>query len=58
MERKITELEQKLLDDGWVLTEKHYTGNHSEENHINIHPCSAFPLYLPLLKLFTSSSYE
>ena len=31
MERKITELEQKLLDDGWVLTEKHYTGNHSEK---------------------------
>lgn len=32
MARKITELEQKLLDDGWKLTIKHYTGKHSEKS--------------------------
>ena len=30
MKRKITELEQKLLDNGWVLTSKEYCGNHSQ----------------------------
>lgn len=31
MKRKITELEQKLLDNGWNLTNKVYTGKHSEK---------------------------
>lgn len=31
MERKVTKLEEILINDGWVLTEKHYTGNHSEK---------------------------
>lgn len=30
MKRKITELEQKLLDKGWVLVSKEYCGNHSQ----------------------------
>ena len=33
MKRKITELEQKLLDNGWCLTIKRYTGKHSEKTH-------------------------
>lgn len=31
MKRKITDLEQKLLDNGWQLTNKNYTGKHSEK---------------------------
>ena len=31
MKRKITELEQKLIDDGWYLNVKRYTGKHSEK---------------------------
>jgi len=31
MKRKITELEQKLIADGWCLTIKRYTGKHSEK---------------------------
>lgn len=31
MKRKITELEQKLLENGWHLTIKRYTGKHSEK---------------------------
>lgn len=31
MKRKITELEQKLLDNGWYLTNKRYTGKRSEK---------------------------
>lgn len=31
MKRKITELEQKLLDNGWYLANKRYTGKHSEK---------------------------
>ena len=31
MKRKITSLEQKLINDGWLLTIKHYTGKHSEK---------------------------
>ena len=30
MKRKITELEENLIKNGWVLTEKHYEGKHSE----------------------------
>ena len=33
MKRKITELEQKLLDNGWCLAIKRYTGKHSEKTH-------------------------
>lgn len=33
MKRKITDLEQKLIDDGWCLTIKRYTGKHSEKIH-------------------------
>lgn len=31
MKRKITELEQKLINDGWCLAIKRYTGKHSEK---------------------------
>lgn len=31
MKRKITDLEQKLINDGWCLTIKRYTGKHSEK---------------------------
>ena len=31
MKRKVTELEQKLINDGWCLTIKRYTGKHSEK---------------------------
>ena len=31
MKRKITELEQKLLENGWYLANKRYTGKHSEK---------------------------
>lgn len=31
MKRKITDLEQKLIENGWQLTNKHYTGKHSEK---------------------------
>lgn len=31
MKRKITELEQILLNDGWYLVSKEYTGKHSEK---------------------------
>ena len=31
MKRKVTELEQKLIDDGWCLTTKRYTGKHSQK---------------------------
>lgn len=30
MKRKITELEKKLLNNGWKLSTKHYEGKHSE----------------------------
>ena len=33
MKRKITELENKLIEDGWCLTIKRYTGKHSEKTH-------------------------
>ena len=33
MKRKITELENKLIKDGWCLTIKRYTGKHSEKTH-------------------------
>lgn len=33
MKRKTTELEQKLINDGWCLTIKRYTGKHSEKTH-------------------------
>ena len=33
MKRKTTELEKKLLEDGWCLTIKRYTGKHSEKIH-------------------------
>ena len=33
MKRKITDLEQKLINDGWCLTIKRYTGKHSEKTH-------------------------
>lgn len=33
MRRKITNLEKKLLEDGWCLTIKRYTGKHSEKTH-------------------------
>lgn len=33
MKRKITELENKLIEDGWCLTTKRYTGKHSEKTH-------------------------
>ena len=31
MKRKITDLEQRLINDGWCLTIKRYTGKHSEK---------------------------
>lgn len=31
MKRKITDLEQKLIDDGWYLNLKRYFGKHSEK---------------------------
>lgn len=31
MKRKVTELEQKLINDGWCLTTKRYTGKHSQK---------------------------
>ena len=31
MKRKITNLEQKLIDDNWCLAIKRYTGKHSEK---------------------------
>lgn len=31
MKRKVTELEQNLIDDGWCLTTKRYTGKHSQK---------------------------
>lgn len=31
MKRKITELEQKLINDGWYLNLKRYSGKHSEK---------------------------
>ena len=33
MKRKVTDLEQKLINDGWCLTIKRYTGKHSEKTH-------------------------
>lgn len=33
MKRKVTDLEQKLINDGWCLTTKRYTGKHSEKTH-------------------------
>ena len=33
MKRKITDLEQQLIEDGWCLTIKRYTGKHSEKTH-------------------------
>ena len=33
MKRKTTDLEQKLINDGWCLTIKRYTGKHSEKTH-------------------------
>ena len=30
MNRKITELERKLIRNGWLLTQKYYEGKHSE----------------------------
>ena len=33
MKRKITDLEQKLINNGWCLTIKRYTGKHSEKTH-------------------------
>ena len=33
MKRKITDLEQKLINDGWCLTIKRYTGKHSEKTY-------------------------
>lgn len=33
MKRKVTDLEQKLIKDGWCLTIKRYTGKHSEKTH-------------------------
>ena len=33
MKRKITDLEQKLINDGWCLAIKRYTGKHSEKTH-------------------------
>ena len=33
MKRKVTDLEQKLINDGWCLTNKRYTGKHSEKTH-------------------------
>lgn len=31
MKRKVTDLEQKLINDGWYLTNKRYTGKHSQK---------------------------
>ena len=31
MKRKLTELEQKLINDGWCLTTKRYTGKHNQK---------------------------
>ena len=31
MKRQVTELEQKLISDGWYLTNKRYMGKHSEK---------------------------
>lgn len=31
MKRKVTDLEQKLIKDGWYLTTKRYTGKHSQK---------------------------
>ena len=31
MKRKNTELDQKLIENGWYLTNKRYTGKHSEK---------------------------
>ena len=33
MKRQITELENKLIEDGWCLTIKRYAGKHSEKTH-------------------------
>lgn len=33
MKRKVTDLEQKLINDGWCLAIKRYTGKHSEKTH-------------------------
>ena len=33
MKRNTTELENKLIEDGWCLTIKRYTGKHSEKTH-------------------------
>ena len=33
MKRKITDLEQQLINDGWCLAIKRYTGKHSEKTH-------------------------
>lgn len=33
MKRKVTDLEQKLINNGWCLTIKRYTGKHSEKTH-------------------------
>ena len=33
MKRKTTDLEQKLINDGWCLTIKRYTGKYSEKTH-------------------------
>jgi len=31
MKRKVTEIESKILNDGWCLTTKRYTGKHSQK---------------------------
>lgn len=31
MKRKVTDLEKKLINDGWCLTTKRYTGKHSQK---------------------------
>ena len=33
MKRKVTDLEQKLINNGWCLAIKRYTGKHSEKTH-------------------------
>lgn len=33
MKRKVTDLEQKLINDGWCLAIKRYTGKHSEKTY-------------------------
>lgn len=39
MKRKITELEKRLIEQGFILEEKTYSGNHSQHTQFYVYTC-------------------